>query len=489
MSRLFAGFGAVLRARADTLTATEQANVFRMSHKVDGFDFFISHVSSTPGFKKYITLVVDRLGFLGFAIAAMVSFGIFLFQVYVDELPRSRAFTVHDSFFGHEWTPSVWELLGGVSAAWLVYAFGHILWRRTCCFLDCASICQSDAELKAAGISNIPAFLRASRELVVLWDEWYFTRLWCIYEIAVVQSVGSIPIRILPMDVYAFLALGQVYWYAAGLGWFLFLPWLPGLLGTHVATVLAGVPVFALQAHTGRTFARLFAQLQEQFERFDVRSAAISFDSDRAFICDSIEDMFDGDLDKFNTAVRTTIKSAAMHSLMGQRSIISYWGMMWQLLPAVPFFCSKFSSTMHLPLYYQMPHYIFGVTFVFCVLPVYCAAAMELGKRFAADTPAVGVRAAAVYLGVGLLFGSLLCAWSQSVGILPFWIGVGGMRHLGLKEWHSLFIAVPMNGLACVAAAWAFRPYARVDGVAADSSDESDSQTASDSSVDGEASA
>jgi len=259
------------------------------------------------------------------------------------------------------------------------------------------------------------------------------------------------------------LALGQMYWYAAGVGYLLVWPWIPGMWGAHMGTLLAGTPVFALQAHAGRTFARLYANLQEQFERFDVRSAAISFESDRTCICDSIEELFDGSLDNFNTKVRTTLKSAAMRSLTGQRAMIPYRGMLWQMLPGLPLFCSKFSTTIHLPFYYRVSYHFFGVTFVLCVLPVFSAAAMEFGKRVAAQTKPDGSGAAMRYVGVGVLFATALCVWAQLVWILPCWIGVGGMRSHGVEDWHSLLVAVPTNALAVVAAVWAFCPQSGID--------------------------
>uniref|UniRef100_A0A7S2L6R5 Uncharacterized protein n=1 Tax=Zooxanthella nutricula TaxID=1333877 RepID=A0A7S2L6R5_9DINO len=138
--------------------------------------------------------------------------------------------------------------------------------------------------------------------------------------------------------------------------------------------------------------------------------------------------------------------------------MIPYWGMLLQTLPAFPFFCSAFSSTMRLPLYFRISHYIFGATFVLCVLPVFSAAAMEFGKRVAAHTEPDGSGAAVRYIGAGVFFASWLCVWAQVVWLIPCKIGVGGMGSYGVEAWHSLMVAVPMNALACFAVAWAFRP-------------------------------
>jgi hypothetical protein len=45
-------------------------------------------------------------------------------------------------------------------------------------FLDCACIHQTDDALKAKGIQSLGGYLAASRAMILLWDETYFTRLW-----------------------------------------------------------------------------------------------------------------------------------------------------------------------------------------------------------------------------------------------------------------------------------------------------------------------
>ncbi|CAE7223023.1 unnamed protein product [Symbiodinium sp. CCMP2592] len=51
-------------------------------------------------------------------------------------------------------------------------------------FLDRACIHQGDARLKAEGIFNLAAFLKASKSLVVVFDESYLSRAWCVFELA-----------------------------------------------------------------------------------------------------------------------------------------------------------------------------------------------------------------------------------------------------------------------------------------------------------------
>ena len=71
---------------------------------------------------------------------------------------------------------ALWFTIVVISAAVFVF--------QTFAFLDYVCISQTDIDLKMLGIANFAGFLRLSKELVVLWDEKYFTRFWCVYELA-----------------------------------------------------------------------------------------------------------------------------------------------------------------------------------------------------------------------------------------------------------------------------------------------------------------
>jgi len=57
-------------------------------------------------------------------------------------------------------------------------------------FIDVASIHQEDQKLKERGVYGIAGFLRISKELRILWSAPYFSRLWCVFELAAYQKVN-----------------------------------------------------------------------------------------------------------------------------------------------------------------------------------------------------------------------------------------------------------------------------------------------------------
>ena len=52
------------------------------------------------------------------------------------------------------------------------------------CFLDVACIPQADPAAKQRGIASLGALLDRSERMLILLDKEYFTRLWCVFELA-----------------------------------------------------------------------------------------------------------------------------------------------------------------------------------------------------------------------------------------------------------------------------------------------------------------
>merc|ERR1740130_30394 len=58
-------------------------------------------------------------------------------------------------------------------------------------FLDKVCIHQTDLEKKQKGIDGLGGFLKRSKNVLVLWDASYFTRLWCTLEMAAALNLSG----------------------------------------------------------------------------------------------------------------------------------------------------------------------------------------------------------------------------------------------------------------------------------------------------------
>ncbi|CAE7394114.1 unnamed protein product [Symbiodinium natans] len=85
-------------------------------------------------------------------------------------------------------------LLG--SAFFLAFFFSQNITRGSCSpsfWLDKLCVNQAEPSLKEIAIASFPVFLSQSSQMLVLWDEEYFGRLWCNLELAAFASSGHAP--------------------------------------------------------------------------------------------------------------------------------------------------------------------------------------------------------------------------------------------------------------------------------------------------------
>ena len=97
---------------------------------------------------------------------------------YLELLPLyERRFRFEDEVY--RFAP--WGLIFGALVAFLVLVSYRC---KSLIFLDRICIHQSNSERKSLGILSLGGFLRHSREMLVLWDHSYPSRLWTIFELA-----------------------------------------------------------------------------------------------------------------------------------------------------------------------------------------------------------------------------------------------------------------------------------------------------------------
>ncbi|CAE7197899.1 unnamed protein product [Symbiodinium sp. CCMP2456] len=159
------------------------------------YDNFLSHDWKTSGLLKYLSLLI-----LFNAKAAAIASILISFLVGV-----LRMMAVLPNL--------VWTELPCYAFFYVVLVFWQNLlaWVRSprMVFLDKLCIPQDDEEKKAQCIRGLACYLDRARTLTVLWSDRYFSRLWCVFEIATFLRHRSKPsIQFLPVELSLLAFLG-----------------------------------------------------------------------------------------------------------------------------------------------------------------------------------------------------------------------------------------------------------------------------------------
>mmetsp|Transcript_8474 Transcript_8474/g.20069 ORF Transcript_8474/g.20069 Transcript_8474/m.20069 type:complete len:555 (+) Transcript_8474:88-1752(+) len=196
----------------------------------------------------------------------------------------------------------------------LVYFLGHH-WSDRTYWLDMLCVCQDFPQLKERTLEVLPAFVMNSSEMLVLWDESYFQRLWCNFELAVFarsswnpQAVSFVPtwlpvwtLSSVVMDLFAVAcvpygvalalevqqAVARQFGRDSGITQFMviFAAWVCPLSGY----LLTAIPVTILNLQKIRQHRNMLADMAD----FNIKSAQCSLESDREVIEAQVSDLFD----------------------------------------------------------------------------------------------------------------------------------------------------------------------------------------------------
>ncbi|CAE7250345.1 PFOR [Symbiodinium natans] len=187
-SDILQGFGSVFRKdmHLDEDVSTQAFEV----------DIFVSHSWSSDGWPKYLALC--RVLNLGKALEAVALVLVLIFLAASCRGIGRRSGYDRDTIFF-------------VAVSWLVVLgiFFQVLFlgqhatcgeRKPTLWLDRLCIEQTDARQKASGIAALPVFVARSSQFLMLYDESYLDRLWCIVELATfVKKSGCEPVHFVPL--------------------------------------------------------------------------------------------------------------------------------------------------------------------------------------------------------------------------------------------------------------------------------------------------
>ena len=146
---------------------------FHLSELTKDFDEFVSHSWHVKAWKKVMLLMILKNGMpavlAGFLAAFLMAL---LWQL--DFLPTYITSANTSSI-------SCWCLTAGLLTSLVILLF----WRaKGSVFLDRVCIHQKDLRRKTEGVISIGAILKASHSILVIFDESYVDRLWCVFELA-----------------------------------------------------------------------------------------------------------------------------------------------------------------------------------------------------------------------------------------------------------------------------------------------------------------
>jgi len=242
---------------------------FRLSQKTDELDYFFSHDWETSRLLKWLSLLV-MFNSHAAAIAMLIVTSLLVVLACYGSIPEL-----------------VWPLLPLLSMITYLVFFVfwqqlRSLWCKPCLvFLDRLCIAQHDRALKEQGIRGLGCFLAKSRNLTILWSGRYFSRLWCLYELASYLKDETVKdqrnIQILPVDLCLLLLISTiqaVVWlcvifisWAFSIWWMTEHPILFNLLGRGGGVFIPVAVYMALGCMT-----RLY-QLPQQLHHFRVQDA------------------------------------------------------------------------------------------------------------------------------------------------------------------------------------------------------------------------
>jgi len=159
---------------------------YSLSFVVSEFATFISHDWQSSRWLKFLTLL-------------------WIFYLRSATITSLVVAVVWGSLMGLGLVPPViWTIF----IPWFVFFFVLCFWQRArglirspvVVFMDKLCISQDNLELKAKGIQGLGAFLDCSKTLTILWSPQYFTRLWCVYELATYLREDKVkPVNLMPV--------------------------------------------------------------------------------------------------------------------------------------------------------------------------------------------------------------------------------------------------------------------------------------------------
>lgn len=365
-------FGTIFRPTStDHLTLEGADALFKSADETSIVDFFISHCWSASWSLKYFALLYHtnvQTALISSLATWVISVALLLYRhdwdiggLSVD--PRETVLLI--------------ILVFPVAVFFLVFFFGHVVVRPGQKYwLDKLCIHQRTTELKVAGATAIPEIVANSGQLLILWDDTYFERLWCCTEIAVasatyhdivIQPLWFTPLMLVAMllELVTGCLCSEIFGLVENVGAFLEAtlgtdhPLLPFLSLTAQLALVYGasyLPCCLATYYSFKTKMEHHERMSSHLASFQLSSAKVTVESDRVLLVGLISKLFEGDetlgqepgaapmtaLDRFDFYVQNNLRESCEQRL-GSVDYIPYRHV---LLVTLPFILSSACDTL-----------------------------------------------------------------------------------------------------------------------------------------------
>lgn len=299
------------------LSDKSRAELWSRSRPVQHFDMFISHTWKTSGKWKLLSLLFhsgsQKVLVIWFTTVIAV-----LSLTILGVLPAPWRIEAHAMEFKAMCPVGPWIELASFVATFAGFIASPYLPSmprpRDTCFLDVASIHQTDQRLMERGVYGIGGFLRISRELRVLWSTPYLSRLWCVFELAAFRTANPEGrITLAPLFVETILAAVILWEYFVTVIYWSTRASQVGEVYNSVSYLFAMLPCcFAM--HMIRRSHMAKHKLFSDLEHFDLGKVQCSNDFDKDFIHAAIVRWYGGE-EAFTAFVRGPLRE----ELLGAR--------------------------------------------------------------------------------------------------------------------------------------------------------------------------
>ncbi|CAK9073673.1 unnamed protein product [Durusdinium trenchii] len=304
------------------LEPSQREGLWKKSTPVSGFDIFLSHTWLTLGLSKFLAILLQTAW--KWAMMAWFLTMTLLILLYVESLiPMSSRYVLPSEIQPDVTLPrGLWMTVASLPSLLLglvlaVYIPEWVSSSPTC-FLDAVSINQADQALMQQGVYGLGGFLKASKELRILWSSPYFLRLWCVFELAAYRTANpGGKVTLAPLFVEMAVAVYLIGYYLTCL---VFVIDLEAYLAVSLLSQLA--LSFLLVCFLRRSLVakrKLFRDL----DTFDVDLAQCRLQYDRDFVFNAITEWF-GSKEAFTEYVRAHLGEAAMSAFSASTIPLQY---------------------------------------------------------------------------------------------------------------------------------------------------------------------